>query len=92
MKNKKYVTVDKQGLGLYAIAKVMTESGDKMNHSTVRNIINRSFVKVAKNMTKNYDLKYSDEQIFNIAKSPEFQESIDKLLERKSFASDEGTS
>lgn len=83
MKNKKYVTVDKQGLGLYAIAKVMTESGDKMNHSTVRNIINRSFVKVAKHMTKKFDLNYSDEKIFNIAKSPDFQESIVELLERK---------
>ncbi len=92
MKNKKYVTVTNQGLGLYDIAKIMSDGGDKMNHSTVRNIINRSFVKVAKNMTKNYDLKYSDEQIFNIAKSPEFQESIVKLLERKRFTRDEGTS
>jgi len=84
MKNKKYVTVDKQGLGLYAIAKIMTESGDKMNHSTVRNIINRSFVKVAKNITKSYELNYTDTQIFNIAKSPDFQESVVELLERRS--------
>tara|TARA_Y100000287_G_C13933038_1_gene215765 strand:+ start:191 stop:457 length:267 start_codon:yes stop_codon:yes gene_type:complete len=83
MKNKKYVTVDKQGLGLYAIAKIMTEDGDKMNHSTVRNIINRSFVKVAKNITKSYELNYTDEQIFNIAKSPDFQESVVELLERR---------
>ena len=83
MKNKKYVTVDSQGLGLHAIAKIMTEDGDKMNHSTVRNIINRSFVKVAKNITKSYDLNYTDEQIFNIAKSPDFQESVVELLERR---------
>jgi len=84
MKNKKYVTVKNQGLGLHAIAKVMTESGEKMNHSTVRNIINRSFVKVANNITKKFELNYTDDQIFSIAKSPDFQESIVELLERKS--------
>lgn len=83
MKNKKYVTVNKSGLGLHAIAKIMSEEGIKMNHSTVRNIINRSFVKMASHMSKNYDLNHSDEDIFNIAKSPQFQESIVELLERK---------
>jgi len=85
MKIKKYVTVDKQGLGLHAIAKIMTEDGDKMNHSTVRNIINRSFVKVAKNISKSYDLNHTDEEIFNIAKSPQFQESVVELLESKLY-------
>lgn len=83
MKNKKYVTVGKSGLGLHAIANIMTAEGDVMNHSTVRNIINRSFVKVAKNMSKNYELNHTDEEIFNIAKSPQFQESVVELLERK---------
>tara|TARA_B000000557_G_scaffold175905_1_gene143228 strand:+ start:78 stop:344 length:267 start_codon:yes stop_codon:yes gene_type:complete len=84
MKTKKYVTVKKnQGLGLHDIANVMTKSGDKMNHSTVRNIINRSFVKIAKNITNKFDLKYSNEEIFNIAKSPDFQESVVELLESK---------
>lgn len=83
MKTKKYVTVTNSGLGLYDIADIMTKGGDKMNHSTVRNIINRSFVKIAKNMTNNYNLNYSDEQIFNIAKSPQFQESVIELLQRR---------
>lgn len=83
MKTKKYVTVSKVGLGLYDIADIMTREGDKMNHSTVRNIINRSFVKIAKNMSSNYNLKYSEEQIFNIAKSPQFQESVIELLQRR---------
>ena len=84
MKTKKYVTVkNNQGLGLHDIANVMTKSGDKMNHSTVRNIINRSFVKIAKNVTNKFDLKYSNEEIFNIAKSPDFQESVVELLESK---------
>lgn len=83
MKTKKYVTVKNTGLGLHDIAKVMTDEGDKMNHSTVRNIINRSFVKIAENISKKYDLDHSKEEIFNIAKSPQFQESVIELLKRK---------
>ena len=83
MKTKKYVTVKNTGLGLHDIAKVMTDEGDKMNHSTVRNIINRSFVKIAENISKKYDLDHSKEEIFNIAKSPQFQESVVELLKRK---------
>lgn len=83
MKTKKYVTVKNTGLGLYDIAKVMTKDGDKMNHSTVRNIINRSFVKIAENISKKYELNHSKEEIFNIAKSPDFQESVIELLKRR---------
>lgn len=83
MTNKKYVTVKNTGLGLNDIAKIMSDEGDKMNHSTVRNIINRSFIKVAKSITSQYDLNYDDERIFNIAKSPEFQNSVVEILSRK---------
>ena len=83
MKNKKYVTVKNEGLGLYDIANIMTKRGYKMNHSTVRNIINRSFVKIAENISKKYEMKHSNEDIFNIAKSPQFQESVIELLKRK---------
>ena len=85
LKNKKYVSVKDVGLGLHDIAKVMTNQGEKMNHSTVRNIINRSFVKIANNISIKYDLNHSSEEIFNIAKSPEFQESVIELLKRRSW-------
>ena len=53
------VTVtNSNGLGLYDVAKVMTNNGHKMNHSTVRNIINRSFFKLAKNISDSYNLNY----------------------------------
>jgi hypothetical protein len=82
--NKKYVTVDKgTGLGLHAIAKVMTEDGEKMNHSTVRNILNRSFSKVVKNISSSYDLNYTENEIKEIAKSPQFQESLIEVLRGK---------
>ena len=84
MKNKKYVTVSKSsGLGLYDVAKKMSGDGDKMNHSTVRNIINRSFFKLAKNISDSYSLNYDVKKIDDISKSPEFQESIVDLLREK---------
>jgi hypothetical protein len=84
MKTKKYVTVtNSNGLGLYEVAKVMTKNGQKMNHSTVRNIINRSFFKLAKNISDSYDLEYDSNKIDDISKSPEFQESIIDLLREK---------
>ena len=81
MKNKKYVTVNSyKGMCLYDIAKKMTCDGDKMNHSTVRNILNRSFIKIAKNVSKYYELNHTDDEIKKIAISPNFQESIVELL------------
>jgi len=84
MKSKKYVTVtNSNGLGLYDVAKVMTNNGHKMNHSTVRNIINRSFFKLAKNISDSYNLNYDSKKIDSISRSPEFQESVVDLLREK---------
>jgi hypothetical protein len=81
MSDKKYVTTNNyEGMGYYDIAEVMTNSGDKMNHSTARNIVIRSFSKIVKNISKKYDKKYSDEQIKEIAKSPQFQNSIVEIM------------
>jgi hypothetical protein len=80
---KKNVRVDGIGMSLHDIAKNMTANGEKMNHSTVRNIINRSFVKVVKNISCSYDLKYTTEEIFNIAKTPDLQESVVECLRKK---------
>jgi hypothetical protein len=81
MSNKKYVTTnDFKGMGYYDIASLMTKEGDKMNHSTARNIVIRSFSKIVKNISKVYDKKYTDEQIKAIAKSPEFQNSIVEIM------------
>jgi len=81
MSNKKYVTTNNyEGMGYYDIARVMTDSGDKMNHSTARNIVIRSFSKIVKNISKKYNKKYSDDQIKEIAKSPQFQNSIVEIM------------
>ena len=78
--NKKYVTVGKQGMDYHSIAREMTSSGEKMNHSTVRNIVNRGFFKIAKNISKRYDLDHSDEKIKEISISPQFQQSVIELM------------
>ena len=84
MKNKKYVTAnDHKGLDYRSIAEIMTKSGDKMNHSTVRNIITRGFIKVVKGLSKDYELNYSDQKIKEIAQSPDFQESIIQIMKGK---------
>ena len=81
MANKKYVTTNiENGMDYRSIAEIMTRSGDKMNHSTVRNIITRGFCKVVKGISKDYGLKYTDQKIKEIAQSPEFQESIIQIM------------
>lgn len=85
--NKKNVSVkNTDGMKLHAIAEIMTKDGQKMNHSTVRNILNRSFSKVVKNISSAYDLDYTEEQIKEIAISPEFQESLIAILRDKTNA------
>lgn len=81
MKNKKYVTSnDYNGLDYRSIANIMTKSGNKMNHSSVRNYITRGFCKVVKGISEDYGIKYTDEQIKKIAQSPEFQNSIIEVM------------
>ena len=79
--NKKYVTTNKfKGMGYYDIAEHMTATGDKMNHSTARNIVLRGFSKIVKNITESYGESYTPEKIKEIAKSPEFQDSIITIM------------
>ena len=78
---RKYVTTnDYNGLDYRSIANIMTRNGHKMNHSSVRNYITRGFCKVVKGISKDYDLKYTDDQIKKIAQSPEFQNSIIEVM------------
>jgi hypothetical protein len=83
MNKKKYVSVNNtQGKSYSDVAKIMTESGHKMNHSSVRNHITRGFMKIVKNISKEYDLKYNDDKIKEIAQSEELQSSIVNIMKR----------
>ena len=84
MKNKKYVTTnDHMGLDYRSIAEIMSAEGEKMNHSTVRNIITRGFSKIVKGISEDYELKHSKEKVKEIAQSPEFQDSIIQIMKGK---------
>ena len=84
MAKKKYVTTNiENGMDYRSIAEIMSRNGDKMNHSTVRNIITRGFCKVVKGISEDYGLKYSDQKIKEIAQSPDFQESIIQIMKGK---------
>lgn len=84
-KQKKYVTVSKNddALDYRTIANIMSNNGDKMNHATVRNIILKSFYKIAKGVASDYEKKLSDDQLKIIAKSPQFQTAIVELMREK---------
>ena len=86
-KQKKYVTVSKNddALDYRTIASIMTSDGDKMNHATVRNIILKSFYKIAKGVASDYEKRLSDDQLKLIAKSPQFQTAIIELMREKKW-------
>lgn len=83
MKIKKNIFINdiSNGLDYKTIAEIMTSNGDKMNHSSVRNYVLRSFMKIAKHISDMYELNHNDEKIFEIAKSYEFQMSIINLMQ-----------
>ena len=84
MSNKnKYITVNNFSGNSYSkVAEIMSNEGYKMNHSSVRNYVTRGFCKIVKNISINYDLNYTDDQIKKIAQSQEFQDSIIKIMKK----------
>lgn len=82
--SKKYVSVaSTNGLDYNQISDYMTKRGDTMNHSTARNLVVRSFIKIAENLTKKYGIKLNHEQLLDIAINNNFQESIIDLIKER---------
>lgn len=78
---KKYVTVkESEGKNLKDIANTMTNEGYKMNHNTVRNIINSSFLKIIKKINTQQNLRLTESQMIEISTSNKFQTTIADLL------------
>lgn len=76
--DKGYATVtDFPGaLDYRAIAERMTSDGDKMNHSTARNVFLRAMTKLAASMHSHYNLEMDEKLLDRSAKDPEFQSGI----------------
>jgi len=76
-----YATVSAEdGLGYREIAEEMTKTGDKMNHSTARNIFLSSMRKIAKDVCILHDKNTDKGEINRIATDPRFQEGIIEIL------------
>jgi hypothetical protein len=82
--HKKYVSVvNDNGLDYNQISEYMTKKGDKMNHSTARNLVVRSFIKIAENITTKCGMNLSHEQLLSIAIDRNFQEGVIDLIKEK---------
>mgnify|MGYP003129369529 CR=1 FL=1 len=75
------------GISYSEIALIMSKRGFKMNHSTVRNILLRSLMKIAKATCELYNVEFDDEKVKLIAKDPRFQEGIAVYLKEGSDGS-----
>ena len=76
--NNGYATVtDFPGaLDYRAIAEKMSNAGDKMNHSTARNVFLRAMKKLAHTMHDLYSLSVDESDLDRTARDPEFQHGI----------------
>ena len=76
-KDHGYSTVAKDnGLGYREIAEIMTDRGDKMNHSTARNIFMSAMRKFAVASCGFYEEVQTDDDIKRISNDPRFQEGL----------------
>ena len=64
------------GDSYHTISGKMTEKGHKMNHSTARNVFVNALKKIAKDVTKMYEIDCNDKELTRIAKDPRFQDAI----------------
>ena len=76
-----YATVTKKGgIGYREIAEEMTDRGDKMNHSTARNIFLSAMTKIARDACLFNEVSPTQENIDRISSDPRFQDGICDLL------------
>ena len=75
-----YATVDVSagGLGYREIAEHMTASGDKMNHSTARNVFMSAMGKIASDVSLHFDGDMKP--VNDMAKDPRFQSGVYDIL------------
>tara|TARA_R110002060_G_scaffold13150_2_gene18685 strand:- start:576 stop:851 length:276 start_codon:yes stop_codon:yes gene_type:complete len=78
--NHGYGSRANEGMGYREIAERMTEAGDKMNHSTARNVVLRALEKIAQPLV---DIVSEDtgKDAAQIAKDPRFQASMIAMLQ-----------
>jgi len=77
-----YATVSSMdgGLGYREIAEKMTDLGDKMNHSTARNVFLAGMRKIARDSCVFSGVSPNDENLKRISSDPRFQSGIIDIL------------
>jgi hypothetical protein len=81
-----YATVQVQGgMGYREIAERMTEKGDRMNHSTARNVFLKAVKKVAKDACETTGVDLCDKEIENVAADPRFQSGLIEIINDESY-------
>lgn len=78
-----YATVGSDGgMGFHDIASRMTESGDKMNHATARNVLLRALKKLSTPLCKLHGVSGSEleDESEKTACDPRFQEAIAQFI------------
>jgi len=76
-----YSTVGRAGgLGYREIAEKMTLYGDKMNHSTARNVFLRAMRKIAKETCKSIGTNQDSEYVNRVANDPRFQSGLIDII------------
>jgi len=83
-KRKRNVSVaNTTGLSYTEISKIMTDSGDKMNHNNVRAIMIKSFAKIADHIGKFYNVYHDKEKLEKIVINASFQNNIIEILKEE---------
>lgn len=80
---KGYATISDipNGMDYRKIAEKMTDSGDKMNHATARNVFLKAMVKIAGPIHDLYQLDTSENAVMQTAKDPEFQMGVIDMMD-----------
>ena len=80
-----YATVSSisDGMGYREIAEALTSSGDRMNHSTARNVFLSAMRKVARDACTMMGVSPTDENLKRISSDPRFQSGIIDILKDK---------
>ena len=85
-KENGYSTVQTHGgMGYREIAEEMTKSGDKMNHSTARNVFLKAVKKVARDTCVTAGVSFSEKDLEKIASDPRFQSGLVEIISDESY-------
>lgn len=80
MNNKmKYVTLE-EGTDFRKIARIMSDSGFQMNHSTARNVLMTSLTNLFKHISSELDVEMTESQIKNVLRDQRVHEALSDIL------------